>query len=593
MTNIPEENELRRPLLPGLHPFRYPQLSHPRASLSDPNFWFFLVNRLGFDAAVYQSGAIPSLDVISRYFDSTPLGLLRVFHLLDKGAESALSRKEMEVGLVQQGLYCKIKDEDGRRAFDDLLKSLCESLGTGNASIPVPAFFSALRKLRIAAVFSGRRLDNLQIHRHEWSEDALQASCPIEDPVRFFFTEITRNFRVNWIHTHDPSREEILGLSMQHALDPRFVLDVFTLWREYAKADTSDPEFEKVCEMEGRVHTERPEAQRPLSPPLWHFFVIPALRLSVASRESLRPYQTWRREKLRKALGPKSEPPPLIVSVEHCNLAVFVSGSPLPGHVLSFTSEWLELVKTGSTTQQTPGHAPSLIAELPETPRYGGLSVPADLSLFSKLLGQVRTTFSRLRTGDAHTLLFRTLCDVTEDYLLVTQAFDAVMSVLQKRLDKQKDKLDHKDVKRLQKAAIQLSSLFRLVRPVTGVLDALQGRQWSPDGALYLSDIRSNVHRFLDDSVALRETSKVLVERFHQYSNSKTSSVLYALTLVTTVFVPGQFITGLYGMNFQDPITGKPGMPELMWRHGYLIFWIFTILITALTFVYYRQQQWI
>ncbi len=32
--------------------------------------------------------------------------------------------------------------------------------------------------------------------------------------------------------------------------------------------------------------------------------------------------------------------------------------------------------------------------------------------------------------------------------------------------------------------------------------------------------------------------------------NDQMNRVLYALTLVTTTFIPAQFLTGVYGMNF-------------------------------------------
>ena len=481
-------------------------------------------------------------------------------------------------------MYTKAGLADAESAFTEL----CDIL-TGNAShahpefVKAPEFLSVLKNLRLAALLSFRQ-DALRIHMHEYREDYLVASCPVENGVGFLFgegTESKSHFRVRWIHVHEPSRIETLGLSMKYELDPRFVVDVLTLWREQAKSDQSSwLEFDR---------------------PLWSFVVVPVLRLTRSSRETLKPYQSWKRLKLKKTLSEqdaKSDPPAVELVVEHCNLAIFVSGRAEGGVVLSFSSDWVELIKASTARSasnrkfyddDTWQHAAINNSSLYQPP----FSDSPDLSMFAKLLGQLRTSYSRLRTGDAHTFLLRTLCDVTEDYVAVTSAFDAVLSVLQKRLDKEKDKLDQKDVRRLQKSVIQLSQLFRLVRPVSSVVDTFQhGKQWSGDAMLYVSDVRGNVQRFLDDTSALRENAKMLIDRFHQYSNSKTSSVLYALTLVTTVFVPGQFLTSLYGMNFQRA-DGKPSIPELNWEHGYLFFWLFNIFITGLTFFYYRKQQWI
>ena len=62
-------------------------------------YWLKLVQRLGIDAAVYASASLPSLDTVSRYFDSTQLGMLRVFHLFDKDKDSNLTLEEISRGL--------------------------------------------------------------------------------------------------------------------------------------------------------------------------------------------------------------------------------------------------------------------------------------------------------------------------------------------------------------------------------------------------------------------------------------------------------------------------------------------------------------
>ena len=48
------------------------------------------------------------------------------------------------------------------------------------------------------------------------------------------------------------------------------------------------------------------------------------------------------------------------------------------------------------------------------------------------------------------------------------------------------------------------------------------------------------------------------------------------LTLVTTIFCPAQFLCGVYGMNFVDD-TGRPAIPELLWKNGYLYFWLLIV----------------
>jgi hypothetical protein len=94
--------------------------------------------------------------------------------------------------------------------------------------------------------------------------------------------------------------------------------------------------------------------------PQWYFIVVPVVRLSPASRATLRPWQRWTRLKTRvefqwprRALLP---PQPVIkVEVEHCNLALFVSGQPNGrGNVISFSSEWVVIGKVNASGKE-PG----------------------------------------------------------------------------------------------------------------------------------------------------------------------------------------------------------------------------------------------
>ena len=62
------------------------------------------------------------------------------------------------------------------------------------------------------------------------------------------------------------------------------------------------------------------------------------------------------------------------------------------------------------------------------------------------------------------------------------------------------------------------------------------------------------------------------------------------LTLVTTLIVPGQFFTGYYGMNFEDPDTGELGVPLLrLGKIGVLVFWCMTAGLTGVIALLMRR----
>ena len=75
-----------------------------------------------------------------------------------------------------------------------------------------------------------------------------------------------------------------------------------------------------------------------------------------------------------------------------------------------------------------------------------------------------------------------------------------------------------------------------------------------------------------------------LQEYYRAVQDDRMNKTLYVLTMVTSVFVPAQFFTGLYGMNFRV-------MPELNWRYGYYVWWGVVIICTALVSICLRRTR--
>jgi Mg2+ and Co2+ transporter CorA len=79
-------------------------------------------------------------------------------------------------------------------------------------------------------------------------------------------------------------------------------------------------------------------------------------------------------------------------------------------------------------------------------------------------------------------------------------------------------------------------------------------------------------------------TVRSLKEYYRAIQEDRMNKTLYVLTLVTSVFVPAQFLTGLYGMNFKV-------MPELNWAYGYYVFWVVVVASTAAVLLWLKSMK--
>lgn len=148
----------------------------------------------------------------------------------------------------------------------------------------------------------------------------------------------------------------------------------------------------------------------------------------------------------------------------------------------------------------------------------------------------------------------------------------------------------------------EISALQRAITPLEGVVSALidlsrttqepkptTGSQSDSDSApnvstFYYRDVLDHVVQTRSECDVHLEACKTLVEEYHTQRSTRQNEIMYGLTIVATVFIPAQFLTGVYGMNFEN-------MPELQWENGYYIFWAVLVALAAVSYTYVARRS--
>mmetsp|Transcript_57865 Transcript_57865/g.96404 ORF Transcript_57865/g.96404 Transcript_57865/m.96404 type:complete len:680 (-) Transcript_57865:55-2094(-) len=104
------------------------------------------------------------------------------------------------------------------------------------------------------------------------------------------------------------------------------------------------------------------------------------------------------------------------------------------------------------------------------------------------------------------------------------------------------------------------------------------GRWSGGNGRSLLMFFESTKHRLdqaYDRISVLQQLAGSFVEDHQRHQDSFMNQTLLALTIATAIFMPSQFVAGVYGTNFERD-DGRPAPDELRWKHGYLYFWLLT-----------------
>ncbi len=183
------------------------------------------------------------------------------------------------------------------------------------------------------------------------------------------------------------------------------------------------------------------------------------------------------------------------------------------------------------------------------------------------------------------TLLHAILDAVVDDYNIVFDEWSTHIDETEQALLSHSDE-DH--MQALQSYKKELFMIYRSITPMRDVLSRITHKEidfMTDVIALYHRDVQDHLIQVLDELELYRETVNTMVEVYLSSLSNRTNEIMKVLTVISTVFIPLTFITGLYGMNFLY-------MPEYSQPYAYPIVWLVMLSITGSLLLYFKKKKW-
>lgn len=134
--------------------------------------------------------------------------------------------------------------------------------------------------------------------------------------------------------------------------------------------------------------------------------------------------------------------------------------------------------------------------------------------------------------------------------------------------------------------------LWALERVVTGAQEVIEDLRTGEipliqeSTLVYLRDCYDHTLQQLHSTETYRQITASILESYLSLANNEMNEVIKVLTVISTIFIPLTFITGVYGMNFDY-------MPELGHRFGYIGAWALMIAVSLGMLMFYRRKKWL
>jgi magnesium transporter len=206
--------------------------------------------------------------------------------------------------------------------------------------------------------------------------------------------------------------------------------------------------------------------------------------------------------------------------------------------------------------------------------------------VFKPLRERLRTGKGRIRKMGADYLAYAMMDAIVDNYFVV-------MEKLGERFEEVEDAVVANPTPDILPMIYNLKRdmlfLRKSVWPLREAISRLQ-RTDSPMVSeatkIYLRDVYDHTIQVIENIETLRDMSASLLDTYLSSLSNRLNEVIKVLTIISTIFIPLTFITGLYGMNFSY-------MPELDSPLGYPAILTLMLMVVVVMLAYFRKKRWI
>lgn len=214
-----------------------------------------------------------------------------------------------------------------------------------------------------------------------------------------------------------------------------------------------------------------------------------------------------------------------------------------------------------------------------------------DSDRFAPVRARIKAAPQRFRDRGPGYLAYALVDAAIDGFFPTLERYETAAEALEARAIAEEDGDLVGEIHRFKREVMELR---RVLVPQRDAIQALlrdDAPELTADVRTYLRDCADHAAQQLDTVEILRETAAGLMDLHLSTASQRMNEVMKVLTIISTVFLPATFITGLYGMNFD---TASPwNLPELEWRFGYLWAWGLIVGASTLLFLLFNAYGWI
>lgn len=206
---------------------------------------------------------------------------------------------------------------------------------------------------------------------------------------------------------------------------------------------------------------------------------------------------------------------------------------------------------------------------------------------FDSIRTRLEICNSKIRKRSIGYLTYMILDSIVDNYFVVLADLEVDIDKMEAKIINSSTTDDLESIIFLKQ---KVTTLKRAIAPIRELITRLQtnniGENLNDDMKIYLTDLSDHGIIVHDGIEILNNRVRELVILYNSTISNGTNDIMKILAIISTIFMPLNFLTSLYGMNFVN-------MPELKTKNGYFVLIGVMIGLVFTMFAYFKRKKWL
>jgi magnesium transporter len=215
--------------------------------------------------------------------------------------------------------------------------------------------------------------------------------------------------------------------------------------------------------------------------------------------------------------------------------------------------------------------------------------VPGDS--FEVVRERIRRGKGQIRRMGPDYLAYALIDALVDEFFPVLERYGEQIEALEAAM---LEKPSPETIQEIHRVKRELLLLRRAAWPERDVISAMQREESDvlhAETQVFLRDCYDHTIQVIDMIETYRELASGMLDVYLSSVSNRMNEVMKVLTIISTIFIPLNFIAGIYGMNFHTDASPM-NMPELDWYWGYPYALALMAAVAALLVFYFRKKRW-